>query len=165
MRRSAKTVSVMIAVVFVFLRSLLSGFQSRHLLFLENLAHRHQLTVLRRPTRKPRLCHADRLLWLALRRLWPDWRRSLVLFQPQTLIAWHRQDFRLFWRWKSRGRSGRPSADRELITLVRRMWSSNPTWGSKRIQAELAKLGSSCRPLLHHGSLSLSRRILAPLAG
>ena len=125
----------MIAVIIVFLRSLLSGFQSRRMLVLENLARRHQLTVLRRRTHKPRLCHADRLLWLALRRLCPDWRRSLVLFQPQTLINWHRLGFRLFWRWKSRGRGGRPSVDRELITLVRRMWSTNPTWGSKRIQA------------------------------
>jgi transposase InsO family protein len=66
----------------------------------------------------------------------------LLLFQPQTVIAWHRLGFRLFWRWKSRDCGGRPSTERELINLIRRMWSSNPTWGSKRIQAELAKLGS-----------------------
>jgi putative transposase len=121
--------------------SLLSGFQSRRLLLLENLALRHQLTVLSRKTPKPKLRQADRLLWLALRRLWPDWQRALVLVQPQTLIAWHPLGFRPFWRWKSHQRGGRPSADRKLITLIHQIWPSNPTWGSKRIQAELAKLG------------------------
>ena len=128
-------------VMLVLLRSLLSGCQSRRRLLLENLALRHQLTLLRRQSRKPKLRHADRLLWLALRRLWPDWQKGLLLFQPQTVIAWHRLGFRSFWRWKSRARSGRPTVDRQLINLIRQMWSSNPTWGSKRIQAELAKLG------------------------
>jgi len=136
-----KTGFIMSEVILVLLRSLFSGCQSRRLLLLENIALRHQLTVLRRQSCKPRLAQADRLLWLALRRLWPDWQKGLLLFQPQTVIAWHRQGFRLFWRWKSRARSGRPTADRKLIELIRRMWSSNPTWGSKRIQAELAKLG------------------------
>jgi transposase InsO family protein len=126
--------------ILVFLRCLLSGCQSRRLLLLENLALRHQLTVLMRQARKPKLCLADRLLWRTLRRLWLDWQKALLLFQPKTVIAWHRLGFRLFWRWKSRGRGGRPSTDRKLIQLIRRMWSSNPTWGSKRIQAELAKL-------------------------
>jgi hypothetical protein len=128
-------------VVLVLLRSLLSGCQSRRLLLLENLALRHQLTVLRRQTCQLKLRPADRLLWLALRQLWPDWHRALLLVQPRTLIAWHRLGFRLFWRFKSRARGGRPAVDHKLIQLTRRMWSSNPIWGSKRIQAELSKLG------------------------
>jgi hypothetical protein len=74
-------------VIWVLLRSLLSGCQSRRRLLLENLALRHQLTVLRRQSRKPRLGQADRFLWLILRRRWPDWQRALVLVQPQTLIG------------------------------------------------------------------------------
>jgi hypothetical protein len=128
-------------VIWVLLRSLLSGCQSRRLLLLENLALRHQLAVLRRQTRQPKLRQADRLLWLTLRRLWPEWQKRLLLCQPQTVIGWHRLGFRLCWRWRSRARGGRPTADRKLINLLRQMWSSNPTWGSKRIQAELAKLG------------------------
>lgn len=131
----------MSAVILVLLRALISGCRSRRRLLLENLALRHQLTVLRRQTRRPKLRPADRWLWLALRRWWPDWQRALVLVQPQTLIAWHRLGFRLFWRWKSQVLAGRPTADRERIHLIGQMWSSNPTWGSKRIQAELAKLG------------------------
>src|SRR5258707_3161072 len=47
----------------------------------------------------------------------------------------------MFWRWKSRSRSGRPAKNPELIQLIRRMWTVNPTWGSPRIRDELAKLG------------------------
>jgi putative transposase len=128
-------------VILVLLRSLISGCQSQRLLLLENIVLRHQLTLLRRQSSKPRLARSDRLLWLAFRRLRPDWQKGLFLFQPRTVITWHRLGFRLFWRWKSRARNGRPTVDRKLIELIRRMWSSNPTWGSKRIQAELAKLG------------------------
>lgn len=47
----------------------------------------------------------------------------------------------MFWRWKSRRRLGRPGINRDLVILIRRMWQSNPTWGSPRIRAELTKLG------------------------
>ena len=72
--------------------------------------------------------------------LWPNWRNPLILLQPETLIGWHRAVFRISWRWKSRRRLGRPEKDQELIQLIRRMWITNPTWGSPRIRDELAKL-------------------------
>lgn len=131
----------MLALISTFLRVLLSGLQSRSQLMVENLALRHQLTVLRRSVSKPKLQNSDRLLWLLLRQCWSDWQRVLLIVQPRTVIAWHRLGFRLFWRWRFRARGGRPTADRKLIGLIRQMWSTNPTWGSKRIQAELAKLG------------------------
>jgi transposase InsO family protein len=131
----------MLTLILTLLRSLLSGCQYRSWLVLENLALRHQLAVLNRQLRKPKLRPADRLLWVGLRRFWSQWQEALLLFQPQTVIAWHRRGFHLFWRWKSRPRLGRPSSNGELIALIRRMWQENPTWGSWRIQAELAKLG------------------------
>ena len=131
----------MLKVISALLRSLLSGFQSHSRLALENLALRHQLAVLQRQAPKPKLRPTDRLLWVGLLRFWPDWRQALLLVQPQTVIAWHRLGFRLFWRWKSRARGGRPFVDGDLIALIRQMWQANPTWGSPRIQAELAKLG------------------------
>ncbi len=131
----------MFDLVLPILRSLVSAFRSHSDLWVENLALRHQLTVLNRRTRKPKLRYADRLLWVGLLRCWPRWQHALLLFQPQTVIAWHRLGFRLFWRWKSRAREGRPAIDCQLIALIRRMWQTNPTWGSPRIQAELAKLG------------------------
>ncbi len=65
----------------------------------------------------------------------------MIIFRPETVIGWQRAGFRMFWRWKSRRRRGRPAKDSELIQLIRRMWSVNPTWGSPRIRDELAKLG------------------------
>ena len=131
----------MSALISTVLRWLLSGLQSRSGLMLENMALRHQLMVLRRSTPKPRLKQADRLFWLFLQSFWSGWQWALLMVQPRTVIGWHRLGFRLFWRWKSRARGGRPSLDRERVSLIHHMWSSNPTWGSKRIQAELAKLG------------------------
>ena len=108
---------------------------------LENLALRHQLMVLRRASPKPKLQAADRFLWALLQGCWSKWQRALVFVQPRTVLHWHRKGFSLFWRWKSRPRTARPRLDLQLVSLIRQMWSANPTWGSKRIQAELAKLG------------------------
>jgi putative transposase len=122
------------------LRVLVCGFQSRQQLLLENLALRHQLTVLQRSVPRAKLKRADRFLWVLLLQCWSDWQRVLVIVEPRTVVAWHRAGFRWFWRWKSRPRIGRPPVNRDLVDLIRRMWQTNPTWGSRRIQAELAKL-------------------------
>jgi hypothetical protein len=59
-----------------------------------------------------------------------------------TVLAGYRQGFRLYWRWKSRPNPvGRPRLDVELRGLIRRMVRENPTWGRRRIRAELALLG------------------------
>jgi hypothetical protein len=115
-------------------------FRTRAVLELENLALRHQLHVLRRqrPGRL-RLLTIDRLLWVWLYRLWPRCLDTMVLVKPATVIQWHRQGFRLFWRWRSR--SGRPSVDREVRDLIRQMSVANPLWGAPRIHGELLKLG------------------------
>ena len=131
----------MFAIVAALLRYLLSWLRPKHQLALEVLALRHQLTVLKRQIHKPKLRPSDRLIWITLKRLWPGWRGALMIFRPETVIGWQRAGFRLFWRWKSRRRIGRPGKDRELIELIRRMWAVNPTWGSPRIRDELAKLG------------------------
>jgi transposase InsO family protein len=122
-----------------FLRAMLFGSAT---IAIENLALRHQLAVLQRPVRRPRLSRWDRILWVWLSRLWTGWRSSLVIVRPATVLAWHRQGFQLYWRWKSRAiRVGRPRLDAELRYLIRRMARENPTWGRRRIQAELALLG------------------------
>jgi putative transposase len=124
---------------WVFVRALLV---SSAAVSLENVALRHQLAVLQRSVGRPRLRPWDRLVWVGLSQLWAGWRASLVIVQPATVLAWHRQGFQLYWRWKSRRRSaGRPPLDLELRTLIRRMARENPTWGRRRIQAELRFLG------------------------
>jgi hypothetical protein len=130
----------MFAIVLALLRYLFYWLRPKHELAVENLALRHRIAVLNRQTHKPRLQGKDRLLWVVLKGWWPNWRAALILFQPETVIGWQRGGFRRFWRWKSRHRGGRPRKDAELIQLIRRMWTVNPTWGSPRIRDELAKL-------------------------
>jgi len=106
-----------------------------------DVALRHQLAVLRRSGGRPRLRRRDRLWWVVLSQLWAGWRASLLV-QPATVLAWHRQGFQLYWRWKSRRRAaGRPPIDGDIRTRIRRMARDNPTWGRRRIQAELRFLG------------------------
>ena len=125
--------------LWTFLRALLFGSAA---IALENLALRHQLGVLQRSVRRPRLSRWDRILWVWLSRVWMGWRSSLVIVQPATVLAWHRRGFRLYWRWKSRPNpGGRPKLDPEIRHLIHRMARDNPTWGRRRIRAELALLG------------------------
>ena len=95
-------------------------FRPRFVLQAEILALRHQLLVLQRSRRghKLRLGWTDRFLWVWLSRLWNDWRSALLILKPETIIAWHRKGFRLYWR-----------------SLA------SPRWGAPRIHGELLKIG------------------------
>jgi transposase InsO family protein len=74
--------------------------------------------------------------------VWDDWRSALVIVKPETVIAWHRKGFRLFWTWKTRrGNPGRPAVSKEVRDLIRRLSRENPLWGAPRIHGELLKLG------------------------
>jgi transposase InsO family protein len=97
--------------------------------------------VLQRSVPRVKLKRAGQFFWVLLLHCWSGWQRVLVIVQPRTVVAWHRAGFHCFWRWKSRPRNGRPRVNSDLIGFIRRMWQVNPTWGSRRIQAELAKLG------------------------
>ena len=122
--------------------TLSSIFRSRAALELENLALRHQIGILQRsPTKRP-MTPWDRLLWVWVSRIWSDWRSALAIVQPETVAAWHRAGFRLFWTWKvRRGQRGRPLIPREVRDLIRKMCRENPGWGAPRIHGELLKLG------------------------
>jgi hypothetical protein len=130
--------------MLVFSSALLSWlagrFRGRVELELEVIALRHQLAVLRRQRPgRPWLSAFDRLLWVWLYRAWPQCLNVMLLVKPATVVRWHRQGFRLYWRWRSR--SGRPSVNREVRDLIRQMNSANPLWGAPRIHGELLKLG------------------------
>jgi putative transposase len=130
---------ILVMGFWTFVRALLFGSAA---IALENLALRHQLLVLQRSVGRPRLARWDRVFWVWLSRVWVSWRSSLVIVQPATVLTWHRQGFRLYWQWKSRPNPvGRPKLDAEIRRLIRRMARENPTWGRRRIQAELALLG------------------------
>jgi putative transposase len=125
--------------LWTFARALVYGSAA---VALETVALRHQLVVLQRSVSRPRLRRSDRAFWVCLSRVWRPWRSSLLIVQPATVLAWHRQGFQLYWRWRSRAAPiGRPSIDAQLRSLIRRMALENPTWGRRRIQAELRLLG------------------------
>ena len=115
-------------------------FPSRADLELEFIALRQQLAVQRRQRpHRTRISSIARLLWVWLYRLWPRCLDVIVVVKPATVIQWHRQGFRLYWRWRSK--SGRPSVDCEVRDLIRQMSNANPLWGAPRIHSELFKLG------------------------
>ena len=118
-----------------------AGLRSHAELVVENLLLRHQLAVLMRSSRRPKLRTRDKLLWILIRRQHSDWRRHLVLVRPDTVVRWHRQAWKLFWRWRSRLRVGRPRLSREVQELIATMSRENPLWGAERIRGELLKLG------------------------
>jgi len=116
-------------------------FLSRQETALEILALRQQVAVLKRKRPRPQLNPWDRLFWTTLRQVWSRWAEVLIIVKPETVVGWHRAGFRLFWRWRSRARGGRPKITAELRALVRRLAEENPTWGAPKIHGELVKLG------------------------
>src|ERR1700719_3136084 len=127
----------MFTTIFLLFSSIRQGFRTRVALQAEIFALRHQLLVLQRSNHGHRLLlgRADRLVWVWLSRLWSSWRSALMIVKTETVNAWHRQGFRLYWRWKSRHPLGRPSVSHEVIDLIHKMSLANPRWGAPRIRS------------------------------
>src|SRR5215471_11612190 len=111
----------------------------------ENLFLRKQLALYQERHVTPRRAHNATRLTLVWLSRWFNWRQALVIGQPEPFTRWHRQGFRLFWRWKST--PGRPPIPTDLQALIRRMARENPSWGEERIANELLlKLGLRMSP-------------------
>ena len=140
--QSASTLLTVLGDAARFLRLSL---RSPAALAAENLFLRKQLALYQERHVKPRRTTTPTrliLVWLAR---WFDWRTALAVVQPDTFLRWHRQGFRLFWRWKST--PGRPPIPADLQALIRRMARENPMWGQERIANELLlKLGLRVSP-------------------
>jgi hypothetical protein len=109
----------------------------------EILVLRHQLNVLRRKAPKRLVFNSiDRLVFVRLYHLASGILKALAIVKPETVIHWHRDDFRTYWRWKSRSQGGRPKTPLEIRGLVRDISAANPLWGAPRILGELLKLES-----------------------
>jgi putative transposase len=118
----------MIRLFISFLTFFNAFFRSRCSLGLEILALRQQLAGLKRKRPRAPLRAQDRIFWILLRRLWPAWRNVLFIVKLETVVAWHRAGFRLFWRLRSRTKNpGRPKIDAEIRAVIRKMVEENPT--------------------------------------
>jgi putative transposase len=116
--------------------------RSRAQLLAENALLRQQLIVLGRNTKTPRLAWRERVWLVFLARWVPNWKQVLQIIQPDTLLRWHREGFRLFWKLKSR-RPAQTQPQRlapETIVLIEQMTRENRLWGAERIRGELLKL-------------------------
>ena len=130
----AEFILSILAAVRVFLRS-------RSDIAPEVLALRQQIAVLKRKRLRPHLSATDRLFWTLLRGVWSGWADVLVIVKPETVVGWHRTGFRLYWRWRSCLRGGRPKIPEEIRVLIRRLAEENPDWGAPKIHGEILKLG------------------------
>jgi transposase InsO family protein len=132
----------MVALMCFVLAVLALPFKSKSRLEAENAALRHQLIVLRCKVRgRAQLSNNDRWFFVQLYRWFPSILEVITILRPETLVRWHRDGFRRYWRWKSRSRGGRPQIETELRALIRQMSVENLLWGAPRIHGELLKLG------------------------
>lgn len=131
----------MFELLSLVIRTTRSAIRRRNDLILENLLLRQQLQVALRPNHRLSLRRHDRLFWVLVRRLHPDWRRYLLFVRPETVIRWHRRGWRWYWQWRSRTRLGRPRLSTEVRVLIMRMAAENALRGTERIRGELLKLG------------------------
>jgi putative transposase len=112
----------------------------------EILILRHQVAVLQRQVKSPRLSWADRAVLAALARLLPrsQLRQLPLIISPRTLLRWHAGLVRRHWAYPRRG-PGRPGTAASVRTLLLEMAQDNPGWGYRRIHGELAAWGTSSR--------------------
>ena len=124
----------------LLLHCALAFFRSHEEQAIVELSLRQQLAVYAQDRPRPRISQFDRAFWVMLSRLWPRWKDQLVLVRPETVVRWHRQGFRKYWRSISTPGPGRPPISKEVQELIVRMATENQ-WRARKIQAELSKLG------------------------
>jgi len=99
------------------------------------------LIILKRQVKRPACTKTDRVLLILLARVVRTWKQALFIVQPETLLRWHRELFRLFWKRRSKASCHQPKVAAETIALIRQMAKDNRLWGAERIRGELLKLG------------------------
>jgi putative transposase len=114
--------------------------RSKSQLIAENALLRQQLIVINRQVKKPKFTSLDRLLLVGLASKVQSWKQALLIVKPDTLLGWHPQGFKLFWKFKSRTKKAKPKISEETITLIKQVAKENPLWGAERIRGELLKL-------------------------
>ena len=119
--------------------------RSRSELILENAFLRQQVLVLSRQRKRSRLTHQDRRLFVLLAHWLPAWKSAWLVSQPETLLSWHRELFKVVWRHRSKAKP-KPQPATLPVGLIQLIWqlaNENRLWGAERIRGELLKLGVS----------------------
>ena len=125
----------------LMLGSLADLTRSKSALVAENALLRQQLIILRRHVKRPVYVRGDRILLVLLARMVRTWKQALFIVQPETLLRWHRQGFKLYWKYKSRAATPKPKVAAETVALIQEMAVQNRLWGAEWIRGELLKLG------------------------
>ena len=128
-------------MIKTFLVNLLNFIKSHAQLQIENAYLHKQIEILIRSKNKVKLRKSDKIFMTIIMKLLSNWKKNLFVVKPETVIKWHRQGFKLFWKWKSRNNSGRPKIDPRIRALIHQLAKENPLWGAPRIHGELMKLG------------------------
>ena len=115
--------------------------RSKSDLIVENAILRQQLIVLKRSVKRPKLTAGDRVRLTFLARLTNFWQSAFHIVQPETVLRWHRDLFRRYWKRKSKPKNRKPRIPQETIDLIKQMALENRRWGAKKIRGELLKLG------------------------
>jgi putative transposase len=103
--------------------------RSKAELIAENALLRQQLIILKRQVKRPACTKTDRILLVLLARGVRAWKQTLLIIQPETLLRWHRELFRLYWKRRSKAPSHKPKVAAETIALIRGMAKENRLWG------------------------------------
>jgi hypothetical protein len=135
-------------------------------IFVEKCPLRQQLIVLRRQVTRPMLNQHDRFRLVLLARFTRFWKQALHIVQPDTLLRWHRDLFRFYWRLKSKRKQSKPKISPETVDLIRRMAKENCLWGAERIRGELLKLGIKvCKQTIQNTCQKLGKHHLRAKRG
>jgi len=134
---------------------------------IELLVLRHQVKVLQRQVKRPRLNRLDRVLLAAASRAMTRGSWSSFVVRPETLLRWHRELVRKKWTYRRTGHPGRPPIEPEVRDLIVRLGRENPRWGYQRIRGELLKLeikisATTVRTILLRGGLDPAPRRAGP---
>lgn len=84
---------------------------------------------------------STKLFWIISSKYLKNWKDSLIIVSPDTVLKWHKDIVKLLWRIKSKNNSGRPRTSKNIIQLIKKLSNENPTWGAPRIHSELIHLG------------------------
>ena len=115
----------------------------------ENALLRKPLIILHRQVKRPACTKTDRMLLVLLAKMARNWKQALFIVQPETLLRWHRQGFKLYWKYKSRAPFAKPKISAETVALRKRDGKQQSALGSRTYSWRIAQVGSPCLQTNH----------------